>query len=139
MPFGVGFMRHESPFQIGDVRPQVGRLGVSAKMARSQVARSGVSEQKSKGRFSNAQIVEILRAHEKGTPVPELCRQYSVSPTTFYKWRTKFAGTTWSEPSPEKTRIAALEEENRRLKMLLGETMLENSVLKEMLAKKTSD
>jgi transposase-like protein len=62
-------------------------------------------------------------------------REHGISPTTFYKWRSKFAGT-YGETSPEKKRIEALEEESRRLKELLGEIVLENSILKELLAKK---
>jgi putative transposase len=135
MPFRVGFVRHESALQAGDVHPRIDRSGVLAKMARSQVAKSGGSDQRRKGRFSSAQIVAILRAHEQGTTVPDICRQHGISPTTFYKWRSKFAGA-YGEASPEKNRIAELEEESRRLKELLGETVLENSILKELLAKK---
>ena len=72
--------------------------------------------------------------------VPQLCRKYNVSRTTFYKWRAKFADAVQSEtPSPEDKRIATLQDENHRLKKLLGDVVLENSGLKETLAKKGSE
>ena len=109
-------------------------------LAQESVRRApGGHEKKIKGRFSRAQIIEILKAREKGTTIAELCRQYGMSPTTFYKWQAKFAGVNWGESSPDSSRIAVLEEENRRLKELLGETALEVSVLRQMLAKSSSN
>ena len=114
-------------------------------MIPSQAAQTGVQARKRRELFSSDQIVEILRAHEKGVTVPQLCRQYGISPTTFYKWRAKFGPAEKSKTSPEKTPIAlleeanrrlkTLEEENHRLKTLLAEMVLENSILKEMLGK----
>jgi putative transposase len=92
-------------------------------------------EKTPKHRFSSGQIVEILKAHEKGATVAKLCRQHDISPTTFYKWRAKFASHAQGEP-PEQKQTAMLEDENRRLKQLLAEVMLENSIFRERLAKK---
>ena len=85
-----------------------------------------------KGRFSEEQIIAIIREHEAGANVGELCRRHGVSSTTLYKWKAKFAGMT----VPEARRLRSLEDENRRLKHLLAETMLDNQALKGLLAKK---
>jgi len=61
----------------------------------------------------------------------ELCRKYGISDATFYKWRSKYSGMTVSDAK----RLKAMEEENRKLKRLLAEQMLDNATLKEMLAK----
>jgi putative transposase len=104
--------------------------------AQRQAGSSGVSEM-GKRRFSTRERIEILREHERGMTVAEVCRRYSISPTTFYKWRAKLVDAMSSEPSSgEDSRISALVDENRRLKKLLGEQVLDNSILKEMLAKK---
>jgi putative transposase len=98
--------------------------------------KSGESEEKTTnrmGRFSSTQIMKILGQRDRGVTVSELCRRYGISQTTFYKWREKFAaavGTNSAEPE----QIAMLKDENRRLKNLLGQAMLENSILKEKLA-----
>jgi putative transposase len=92
---------------------------------------------RTKGRFNRVQIIEILREHENGTRVPQLCRKYVLSRTTFYKWRAKFGHTAGiNMPSSEEAQIATLQDENLRLKKLLGDVVLENSGLKETLAKK---
>ena len=94
-----------------------------------------------KGRFSSDQIIEILKESERGVTVAALCRRYEISTTTFYKWRAKFSdvarcGSDLAGHSPsEEARLAALEEENRRLKTLLGAIVLENAALKELLGK----
>ncbi len=85
-----------------------------------------------KGRFSEEQIIAIIREHEAGAKVGELCRRHGVSSTTLYKWKAKFAGMT----VPEARRLRSLEDENRRLKHLLAESMLDNQALKGLLAKK---
>jgi len=85
-----------------------------------------------KGRFSEEQIIAIIREYEAGAKVGELCRRHGVSSTTLYKWKAKFAGMT----VPEARRLRSLEDENRRLKHLLAETMLDNQALKGLLAKK---
>ena len=71
------------------------------------------------------------REYEAGAKLAELCRRHNVSPTTFYKWRAKYGGMAVSDAK----RLRALEEENRRLKQLLADTMLDNQALKGLLAK----
>src|SRR5688572_33132007 len=88
-----------------------------------------------KSRFSEEQIIGILREYEAGAKLAELCRRHNVSPTTFYKWRSKFGGMTVSDAK----RLKGLEDENRRLKQLLADAMLDNQALKGLLAKKTGD
>lgn len=85
-----------------------------------------------KSRFSDSQIIGILKEAEAGTPVPELCRVHGISNATFYKWRTKFGGMDASLMS----RMKELEEENRRLKKMYAEAQMSADVLKEALAKK---
>lgn len=84
-----------------------------------------------KSRFTEEQIIEIVREHEAGAKLSELCRRHNISQTTFYKWRTKFGGMTVSDAR----RLKALEDENRQLKQLLAEAMLDNQALKGLLAK----
>ena len=73
-------------------------------------------------RFTDEQIIGIVREYEAGAKLAELCRRHGISPTTFYKWRAKYGGMAVSDAK----RLKALEEENRRLKQLLAETMLDN-------------
>ena len=82
-------------------------------------------------RFSEPQILAILRQAEGGVPVPELCREHGMSTASFYKWRSKYGGMD----VPEAKRLKALEDENAKLKRLLAEAMLDVSTLKEMLGK----
>ena len=84
-----------------------------------------------KSRFSEEQIIGILREYEAGAKLAELSRRHNVSPTTFYKWRSKFGGMTVSDAK----RLKGLEDENRRLKQLLADAMLDNQALKGLLAK----
>jgi len=84
-----------------------------------------------KSRFTDEQIVGIIREYEAGAKLAELCRRHNISQTTFYKWRAKYGGMTVSDAK----RLKALEEENGRLKQLLAETMLDNRALKGLLAK----
>jgi putative transposase len=84
-----------------------------------------------KSRFTEEQIIAIIREHEAGGQLAELCRQHNISPTTFCKWRTKYGGMAVSDAK----RLKALEEENGRLKQLLADTMLDNQALKGLLAK----
>ena len=81
--------------------------------------------------FPEEQIIGILREHEAGLPAAELCRKYGVSDATFYKWRSKYGGM---EVSDART-LKALEDENRRLKQLLAESMLDVATLRELLGK----
>ena len=83
-------------------------------------------------RFSDSQIIAILKEAEAGTPIPELCRSHGISNATFYKWRAKFGGMDASLMA----RLKELEEENRRLKKMYAEERLKAEVVKEALAKK---
>ena len=84
-----------------------------------------------KSRFTDSQIIAVLKQAEAGTPVPELCREHGVSSATFYKWRSKFGGMDASLMS----QLKELQDENRRLKKLLAESMLDVSALKDLLGK----
>ena len=84
-----------------------------------------------RSRFSEEQIIGILRQAEAGIRVADLCRQYGISDATFYKWRSKFGGMGVSDVK----RLKQLEEENARLKKLVGEQALDISVLKDVLSK----
>jgi putative transposase len=85
-----------------------------------------------KSRFTDSQILGVLKQAEAGTPVPELCRTHGISSATFYKWRSKYGGMDASMISQMK----ALEEENRRLKKMYAEAQMSADILKEALAKK---
>jgi putative transposase len=74
----------------------------------------------------------VLREHEAGAKVEELCRRHGISTMTLYKWKAKYGGMT----VPEAKRLRGLEEENRRLKNLLADAMLDNDALKGLLSKK---
>jgi putative transposase len=90
-----------------------------------------------KGRFSKKQILNILREHAGGVSARELCRRYDISATSFYKWRAKYNHELTGQPNqPADGRLLSLMEESLRLRRLLGEALLENALLKEMLAKK---
>ncbi|MDR6847448.1 putative transposase [Sphingomonas sp. BE137] len=83
-------------------------------------------------RFSEEQIIAILKEHEAGMPTAEVCRRHGISGATFYKYKAKFGGLEVSEAR----RLRALEDENARLKKLLAEAMLDNVVLKDLASKK---
>lgn len=85
-----------------------------------------------KKRFSEEQIIRILKEAESGVPVKELCRKYGFSDATFYNWRQKYGGLEVSEAR----RLKTLEAENRRLKKLLADSMLDNEALKAALSEK---
>lgn len=84
-----------------------------------------------RSRFTEEQIIGILKEHQAGLGAKELCRKHGVSDATFYKWRAKFGGMEVSEAK----RLKALEAENAKLKKLLAEQMMDVSTLKEMLGK----
>ena len=84
-----------------------------------------------KSRFTDEQIIAIVKEYEAGAKLAELCRRHGISPATFYKWRAKYGEMAASDAK----RLRALEEENGRLKQLLAETMLDNQALKGLLAK----
>jgi putative transposase len=83
-------------------------------------------------RFSDEQIIAILKEHEAGIAVAELCRKYGVSDASIYKWKAKYGGIDVSEAK----RLKSLEDENTRLKRLLADAMLDNAALKDLLGKK---
>ncbi len=85
-----------------------------------------------KSRFTDSQIIGVLKQAEAGSAVPDLCREHGISSATFYKWRSKFGGMDASMVSQMK----ALEDENRRLKKMYAEAQLGTELLKEALAKK---
>jgi putative transposase len=82
-------------------------------------------------RFSEEQIIGVLREHEAGAKTEEVCRRHGISNATFYKWKAKYGGLEVSEAR----RLKSLEDENRRLKKLLAESMLDNAALKDLLGK----
>jgi len=84
-----------------------------------------------KRRFSEEQIIKILKEHAAGLSASDVCRRHGISDATFYKWRSRFGGMEVSDAR----KLKALEDENRKLKKLLAESMLDVSTLKEMLGK----
>ena len=84
-----------------------------------------------KSRYSNNQILNILKQAEAGVPVPELCREHGMSSATFYKWRAKYGGMDASLMR----RLKDLEEENRRLKKMYAEERLKYEIVQEALEK----
>ncbi len=85
-----------------------------------------------KKRFSEEQIVGVLREAEAGVAIKELCRKHGLSEASYYAWRNKYGGMEVSDVR----RLKSLDTENARLKRLLAEAMLENEVMKEVLRKK---
>jgi putative transposase len=84
-----------------------------------------------KSRFSDEQIIGILKEHQAGLSAAEVCRRHGISDAAFYKWRSRFGGMEVSDAK----RLRALEEENGKLKRLLADAMLDVSTLREMLGK----
>ena len=82
-------------------------------------------------RFTEEQIIGVLREQEAGARSEEVCRRHGISSATFYKWKSKYGGLEVSDAR----RLKALEDENRRLKRLLAEAMLDNAALKDLLGK----
>jgi putative transposase len=85
-----------------------------------------------KTRFTEEQIIGVLKEAETGMKVKELCRKHGISDATFYIWRSKYGGMDVSEAR----KLRQLEAENAKLKHLLADTMLDNKVLKDLLGKK---
>ena len=83
-------------------------------------------------RFTEEQIIAVLKEHELGTKTADLCRKHGISEATFYNWKSKFGGLDVSEAK----RLKALETENGKLKRLLADAMLDNTALKDLLSKK---
>ena len=84
-----------------------------------------------RSRFSEEQIVAVLKEHELGAKAGDLARKHGISEATLYNWKAKYGGLTVSEAN----RLKALVEENGMLKKLLADAMLDNAALKELLSK----
>lgn len=84
-----------------------------------------------KSRFSEEQIIGVLKEQQAGMPVAEICRRHGISDATFYTWRSRFGGMEVSDAR----RLKTLDEENRKLKKLLAEAMLDVATLREELGK----
>jgi putative transposase len=82
-------------------------------------------------RFSDEQIIAMIREHESGVKTADICRKYGLSDATFYKLKAKFGGMTVSDAQ----RLRTLETENSKLKRLLAEAMLDNAALKDIASK----
>ena len=85
-----------------------------------------------RSRFSEEQIIAILKQQESGVSTADVCRAHGISSATFYKWKAKFGGLEVSDAR----RLKALEDENAKLKKLLAEQMLDNAILKDVASKK---
>ena len=84
-----------------------------------------------KSRFTDAQIIGMIKEQEAGLPTAELCRKHGLSPATFYKLKAKYGGMDLSDAK----RLKQLEDENAKLKRLVADVMLDNIVLKDLLGK----
>ena len=84
-----------------------------------------------RSRFTQEQVIAVLKEHQAGAAVADLCRKHGISDATFYTWRSKYGGMEVSDAK----RLKALEDENAKLKKLLAESMLDVSTLKDLLAK----
>ena len=84
-----------------------------------------------RSRFTQEQVIAVLKEHQAGAAVADICRKHGISDATFYTWRSKYGGMEVSDAK----RLKSLEEENAKLKKLLAESILDVSTLKDLLAK----
>ncbi len=84
-----------------------------------------------KTRYSEEQIIGVLKEAEAGTKLPDLCRKYGISDATYYNWKAKYSGMTVSDAK----RLRQLEDENRRLKHIVADLTLDNQALKAVISK----
>ena len=84
-----------------------------------------------RSRYTEEQIVALLKEHERGVPTDELCRRHGISQQTFYRWKAKYGGLDVGDAQ----KMKALEDENRRLKRLVADLALDNAALKDVLSK----
>jgi putative transposase len=84
-----------------------------------------------KSRFDEQQIIGVLKEADAGAKVGELCRRHGISGATYYKWKSKYGGMD----ATEAVKLRSLDDENRRLKKLLAETLLDNAALKDLIGK----
>ena len=85
-----------------------------------------------KSRFTEEQVIGVLREQESGMATADVCRKHGISSASFYKWKAKYGGLDVSDAR----RLKTLEDENAKLKKLLAEAMLDNAILKDVTAKK---
>ena len=85
-----------------------------------------------KNRFTEEQIIEVLKEAEAGAKIADLCRKHGISDATYYNWKAKFGGMTVSDAQ----RLKALEAENSKLKRLLADSLLDNAALKDVVGRK---
>ena len=85
-----------------------------------------------RSRFSEEQVIAILKQHDGGVSTADVCREHGISSATFYKWKAKFGGMDVSDAR----KLKALEDENAKLKKLLAEQMLDNAMLKDVASRK---
>ncbi len=85
-----------------------------------------------KSRFTEEQIIKVLKQADSGAPTKELCRQHGISNATFYKWKAKFGGMELNDAK----KLRGLEQENSRLKRLVADLVLDNQILKDVNSKK---
>lgn len=85
-----------------------------------------------RSRFTEEQIIGVLKEQEAGTPTADVCRKHGISSATFYKWKAKYGGLEVSDAR----KLKVLSDENAKLKKLLAEAMLDNAILKDVAAKK---
>jgi len=83
-------------------------------------------------KFTESQIVKILKSSEQGVPVTDICREHGISNSTFYKWRSKYGGMDVSML----TKVKELEAQNNRLKRMYADLQLDHDILKEVMQKK---